>query len=796
MSAKRISKCSVGATARLGSIRGDTKVSFSIRWTLLLIISAFIIGLLALAIVNLTTALDSMSGAQAMRTNNAISSDFLEAAGVFAAERGFTNAALAAKSKATPDVLSKIALLRVQGNKALAGALEQVRAADFEGKDTQIEKVLGDQQALQALRGAVDQQLAQDFSTRDGAVAKKWVPTMTALIMSSQRLRIAAQATPAAALARTQIMLDLRQAMWVVSEYAGRERAMVGGLIGRKAKFDVDTTSKLSEFRGRLEQSWALIEGNERREYVDPAVRQAIATARSEFFGKFDEIRRSVYLAGAGEGEYPLTADKWVASATRGIDSLLAVSDAIGEATSNNTLLIENGGRNAVVVSAIVLVVAVSLGAFSFWVVIMRIIRPIQSLTRTMSRLADGDFNIKVPSVARGDEIGQMARAVEVFLDAGINNRRLETEAEQGRETAERERRNREAQKESEARDLETATTALGAALGKLAEGDLGLRIEQPFVPALEKVRGDFNIAVERLRAALANIGANARAIAAGSAEISSAADDLSKRTEKQAASVEQTAAALEQITTTMADSSRRAEDAGRLVETTRSDAEKSGVVVRKAIAAMGEIETSSKEISNIIGVIDEIAFQTNLLALNAGVEAARAGDAGKGFAVVAQEVRELAQRSAKAAKEIKALINVSGEHVRNGVALVDQTGHALEQIVGQVKQINTNVAAIVESSKEQATGLKEINTAVNTMDQGTQENAAMVEETTAASHNLALEAESLFALLGQFTVVSEHSRARFVEPVDTDHPSLAHRLPGRPARAVGYSFSGHHSAS
>ncbi len=322
---------------------------------------------------------------------------------------------------------------------------------------------------------------------------------------------------------------------------------------------------------------------------------------------------------------------------------------------------------------------------------------------------------------------------------------------------------------------------SLAGALKSLANGDLTLTLSNPFIPSLEQLRTDFNGASEKLCAAMRAVGENAQVIAAGSNQIRSAADDLSKRTEQQASSVEQTAAALEEITTTVTDSSRRAAEAGKLVATTRQDAEKSGEIVRTAITAMSAIEGSSNEISNIIGVIDDIAFQTNLLALNAGVEAARAGEAGKGFAVVAQEVRELAQRSAKAAKEIKALINTSSEQVKSGVSLVVQTGDALQEIVRQVQNISLNVVAIVDASREQATGLKEINTAVNSIDQGTQQNAAMVEESTAASHSLAREADALFTLLGQFRVAEENSRSRVKDLASVTSPMslMPRRLAG-----------------
>ncbi len=334
------------------------------------------------------------------------------------------------------------------------------------------------------------------------------------------------------------------------------------------------------------------------------------------------------------------------------------------------------------------------------------------------------------------------------------------------------------------------AVESLADALQALADGNLQHRVDQAFPANLEKLRHDFNESVSKLEAALGTIGSSAAAIEGSAGEVRSAADDLSKRTEQQAASIEQTAAALDEISTTSADSSRRAEDAGELVSKTHDSAEKSGKVVKDAIVAMGAIAKSSSEISNIIGVIDDIAFQTNLLALNAGVEAARAGDAGKGFAVVAQEVRELAQRSAAAAKEIKTLITSSGAQVNQGVSLVERTGAALEEIVAQVQDVSLNVSAIVKAAREQATGIKEINSAVASLDRGTQQNAAIAEESTAASHSLANEVQALNQLLAQFKT-SEAARVQHVAsaPAAAEHsakpvPSPARQMAKKVARA------------
>jgi methyl-accepting chemotaxis protein len=255
------------------------------------------------------------------------------------------------------------------------------------------------------------------------------------------------------------------------------------------------------------------------------------------------------------------------------------------------------------------------------------------------------------------------------------------------------------------------------------------------------------------LQEALEVVSTSAAAIYRSSDEIGASVGNLSRRTEQQASSLEQTAAALDELTKTVRKSADGAAQARDAVVFAQADAEKSGEVVRDAVSAMGAIEKSAREISQIIGVIDEIAFQTNLLALNAGVEAARAGDAGRGFAVVASEVRALAQRSAGAAKEIKTLIAGSTQQVARGVELVGEAGRALSRIAGRVTEMNGVIRDIASSAEEQSTGLSEVNTAVNQMDQMTQQNAAMVEQTSAASEALLHEGGELARLISRFKV-------------------------------------------
>ncbi len=365
-----------------------------------------------------------------------------------------------------------------------------------------------------------------------------------------------------------------------------------------------------------------------------------------------------------------------------------------------------------------------------------------------------------------------------------------------------------EAARQIAARDAAEAeqtgvVSALADGLKSLAGGDLTTRIQAAFEGRYLQLKTDFNAAVDSLRQAMSGISDATGGLRTGSDEIASASDDLSRRTEQQAASLEETAAALDEITATVKRSAEGARQAATSAGEARADAARSGDVMRDAVAAMSQIEQSSAQINQIIGVIDEIAFQTNLLALNAGVEAARAGDAGRGFAVVASEVRALAQRSAEAAKEIKVLISASSSQVSQGVRLVGETGAALDHIVESVAEIDTLISEIAASSQEQAIGLSQVNTAVNQMDQVTQQNAAMVEQATAAATSLKTEALHLAELVGRFeTGARRHApqsrtgKATPVRPAPV-RPAANPAAPARPpvaeaqARVVAFARGG-----
>jgi methyl-accepting chemotaxis protein len=502
-------------------------------------------------------------------------------------------------------------------------------------------------------------------------------------------------------------------------------------------------------------------------EYL-PEYASSFAAFRQSFHAMADKAKTPVSIGedspglAAGKDLTPAELDKLAEGArevaevdtlARRVKSgLLAVSDAMINENARSAVDMARQSHFALITLFVAgLISALGAGALTVWISTVKTARPLAALSRRMNALAAGDLTVEIVGRERKDEIGDMARAVQVLKEHAIERLQLEAAATTSRRNVEVERERGAAERAKSAGEQAEVVKCLSVGLKSLAEGDLIVRLDQGFTPTYAQIRDDFNEAVGKLSAAIEAVASDAETMQSESQAIAVAADDLSHRTEQQAGSLEETAATLDQITDTVRKSAVTANHARSVAEVANGDAQKSAVVVRKAVEAMNAIAKSAQQITQIIGVIDEIAFQTNLLALNAGVEAARAGDAGRGFAVVASEVRALAQRSAQAAKEIKGLISESTAQVDGGVALVAETGRSLERILAQMAEISGAVHQMASATQEQSTSLQQVNAAIEQMNRVTQQNAAKVEETSAAGRSLSDGAARLSRLIGQF---------------------------------------------
>ncbi|WEK04070.1 MAG: methyl-accepting chemotaxis protein [Candidatus Devosia phytovorans] len=514
--------------------------------------------------------------------------------------------------------------------------------------------------------------------------------------------------------------------------------------------------------------------------FAGPMLDTALAGTAAE--GETTDYRALDMIAAAA----PVTtrAGNWAAIAVQGTDEILAPVTNM-----RNSMLLIGAGLLAVV-AALSLIFSRS------------ITRPITRLTDTMETLAKGDFDIEVRGADRTDELGAMARAVEVFRENGLKVAQM-TEAEAAQVLANQTERARmmaslqrafgnvvdaaiagdfsrrvdadfpDAELNALARSVnalvETVDRGLGetgSVLAALAETNLTQRVHGDYEGAFARLKHDTNAVAEKLGEIVGQLRSTSGALKTATGEILSGANDLSERTTRQAATIEETSATMEQLASTVLANAQKAEAASAEALAVSHSAEEGGKVMAQATEAMDRITTSSAKISNIIGLIDDIAFQTNLLALNASVEAARAGDAGKGFAVVAVEVRRLAQSAASASSDIKGLIQQSTEEVRGGSKLVADASAKLTAMLGAIRDNTAALETIARDSRAQASGIDEVNVAVRQMDEMTQHNAALVEETNAAIEQTEAQATELDRIVDIFTIDAIPQRNQAPQPV------------------------------
>jgi methyl-accepting chemotaxis protein len=521
---------------------------------------------------------------------------------------------------------------------------------------------------------------------------------------------------------------------------------------------------------------------------LPPQFGEALANAKREFFDpQYSEARTKVFAAAIAGENAGTTAEEWTPMSVAKLASLLGVAEVALDIAKDHAGQLAASALRELALSATLLIFAMLLVAGMMLLVSRRVTGPLRNIQGAMLKLADGDFSVVLPGLDRKDEIGDVANAVERFKRLAVERARAEADETLKRQAAEAELQAKAAEERARAADDQARVMdALGQGLSRLADGELTYRMNDRFAEAYEGIRNDFNNAIGRLQETVQAIAGSTGEVSNAAAEISTATTDLSQRTEEQAASLEQTSAAMEEISATVKKNAENAHHANSLTQGASDIAGRGGQVVSEAVEAMSRIEQSSRKISDIISVIDEIARQTNLLALNAAVEAARAGEAGRGFAVVAAEVRSLAQRSSQAAKDIKDLIVSSSGQVGEGVELVNRAGSSLADIVESIKQVADIVGDIANASSEQSVGLEQISKALIQMDEVTQQNSALVEQNAATAKTLEEQQNAMRERMSFFSFGDRAAQPKIITPVVTRRsapaPKLAPKLAPKPA--------------
>jgi methyl-accepting chemotaxis protein len=707
-------------------------------------------------------------------------------------ERGLTQSAILAQGPASAEAIAAISQPRARAIAKLDEALAAVAPLSFSNREALMTAVRQSATEIQQLRQQADAAMKQPRNERADALIQRWYPAATGGVQHMQALwqGIAYEASSQDAF--IALMTETKYLAGALREYAGRERAALGAAVAGTAPFDQAKQRDAIDQQARIDFAWQRVQQLNAGAEAPAEIRTAIGAAKTAFFDTYAKVRSAVtakVVAGEPAG---LTPRDWSAASNPALQSFVDIRDAAISATNRHVTELSATATFNRNISIAELLAALAITATGLIVLTQRYLRPLKILTERTARLAAGDAGEEMPASKRDDEIGRMATALASFRDNALERDSLASRIAGDREAAEQ-RRAEQAAREAAAgseisalvgkiaagdlsgridetakdgfflttsRELNRLTGMLhGMAqemtdvIGAMAAGDLSRRVNGEYRGVFLDLKTNVNSTSDTLAATMRGILQATDAVRDASAEISNGSQDLAQRTESQAASIEETAASMHEVTTTVKQNADNAQAANQLAVAARDTAEKGGGVVSDAVGAVTRIEESAKKISDIVGLIDEIAFQTNLLALNASVEAARAGEAGKGFAVVAQEVRALAQRSANASKDIKSLIAESNAQVKTGASLVNQTGQSLTEIVNAIKKVSDIVAEIAAASREQATGLEQVNTAVGSMDEMTQRNGALVEETSASAQALAGQAKELTRLVAFFRV-------------------------------------------
>ncbi|WP_186294267.1 methyl-accepting chemotaxis protein [Bradyrhizobium guangdongense] len=631
---------------------------------------------------------------------NEIADLLLDSAGQWARERGATNLALNAADPVADAQKTTIADFRKRGDQPFEQALVRLAARHFANKDQMVAGAKSAHEQLAALRTRVDAELAKPFSARDKTVVSQWAPTITALITGSQALRVAAAMEEDDIQSRLSSLQNLKHFLWIMSEFLGRERAAVAGLVAAGRPMTSQEIGNLAAFRGRLEGAWDYVQAYAAKSSAPAAIVAGRDRLRESVFGRFEETRKAVYGAGASGGSYPISSADWFSQSTKAIDDVIALSATASDEAAKLTDLAQRTSLHTLLLNAALMALSIMMAAGTLWIVFNRIVSSVGQMTAAMSEIAGGNASVEVPCTQRRDEMGAMARALLVFKQNAETVRAMQAE--------------REAQEKS-------AQAEKAAAMNRLAD-EFEARIGE---------------IVETVSSASTELEASAKTLTATADRSQQLATAVAAASEQATANVQSVASATEQLTSSVSEISRQVQESANMASAAVDQA-------RSTNARVSELSAAAGRIGDVVELINTIAGQTNLLALNATIEAARAGEAGRGFAVVASEVKALAEQTAKATGEISQ--QISGIQAATGESV--GAIRAISGTIERLSEISSTIAAAVE---EQGAATQEISRNVQQAAQGTQQvssNIADVErgagETGSASSQVLSAAQML----------------------------------------------------